>query len=200
MVCHLLQTLTPGRRFVLRLGLLLLTISLGWTAAPGQAVPDAYKDNPSFWAGLEYSNVEAGFPHDSTLRLSGLGALVSFSWTHHLLLEGQARVLNWNRWNGESEHDYFAGPRYTFLKGDRLRPFVRFEIGMVTVNYPFHIGTGHQFAAVPGGGVEYRLSHRWSVRGTYEYQILPDSPNFANEPHFGMRPNGAFAGITYRVF
>jgi opacity protein-like surface antigen len=178
----------------------LFSVALICCSAFGQTVPDAYKDNPSFWAGIEYANLDAGFPYGSSVRLSGLGGLVSFSWTHHLVLEGQAQVLNWNRWNGESEHDYLAGPRYTFLKSDRLRPFARFEIGEVTINYPFRLGVGHQFAAVPGGGLEYRLSHRWSVRGTYEYQILPDSPNFTDELHFGIRPNGAFAGITYRVF
>jgi opacity protein-like surface antigen len=56
------------------------------------------------------------------------------------------------------------------------------------------------FAVVPGGGLEYRLNRRWSVRASYEYQILPVSPNFTDEPRFGIRPNGVFAGFTYRVF
>jgi opacity protein-like surface antigen len=179
---------------------LLFGLAFIYSSAFGQSVPDAYKDNPSLWAGIEFANIEAGFPYGSSVRLSGLGGIASFNWTHHLLLEAQARVLNLNRWNGESEHDYFAGPRYTFLKGNRLRPFARFEVGEVTINYPFNIGVGHQFAMVPAGGVECRLKHRWSVRGTYEYQILPNSPNFTDEPHFGMRPNGVFAGVTYRVF
>lgn len=166
----------------------------------GQTVPDADKGNSSLWAGIEYANIEAGFPHGSSARLAGLGGIVSFSRTHHWLLEGQIRVLNWNRWNGESERDYLGGPRYTFLNNNRLRPFARFEVGEVTINYPFHLGVGHQFAMVPGGGIEYRLSRKWSVRGTYEYQFLPNSPNFTNEPRYGMRPNGAFAGLTYRVF
>ena len=191
-----LQTRTFARYFTA----LLLSLALFHCSAFSQTVPDGYKSNPSIWAGIEYANLQAGFPFDSTVRVSGLGAIVSYSRTHQILIEGQVRVLNWNSWNGETEHDYLAGPRYTFLHSDRLRPFARFEIGEVTINYPFTLGVGHQFAMVPAGGLEYRLGRRWSVRGTYEYQFLPNSPNFTNEPHYGMRPNGASAGITCRVF
>ena len=52
---------------------------------------------------------------------------------------------------------------------------------------------------VPGVGLEYRLKRRLSLRGSYEYQILPNSPNFTNEPKFGIRPAGVFAGLTYRL-
>jgi opacity protein-like surface antigen len=52
----------------------------------------------------------------------------------------------------------------------------------------------------PGGGLEYRLNHKWSLRATYEYQFLPNSPNFTNEPKFGIKPNGALMGISYRLF
>jgi opacity protein-like surface antigen len=52
----------------------------------------------------------------------------------------------------------------------------------------------------PGGGVEYRLSRKLSLRAIYEYQFLSNSPNFTNEPQFGIKPNGGFAGISYRVF
>ena len=122
---------------------LLLVMSAG-VSAYSQSVPDGFKDNPSLWVGIEYANVRAGFPHGSNLRLSGLGGLVSFSWTHQLLIEGQARYLNWNRWYGESEQDYLAGPRYTFLRSQRVRPFARFEVGAIRVRYPFRIGTGRR--------------------------------------------------------
>jgi predicted extracellular nuclease len=49
-------------------------------------------------------------------------------------------------------------------------------------------------------GTEYRLGHQWLVRGTYEYQFLPNSPNFTNEPKFGIKPNGVSAGISYRLW
>jgi hypothetical protein len=79
--------------------LLLIVARMGF----GQTVPDAYKDNPNFWVGLEYANLEAGFPHGSSVRLSGVGALVTFYWTHQFNLEGHARFFKpqcvewWNR-------------------------------------------------------------------------------------------------------
>lgn len=179
----------------------LLTIELLAIAplAVAQTVPDAYKGNPSLWGGVEYANFYAGFPHGSDARISGIGGLVTFVWTRSFGLEGHFRYLDMNSWNGETEHDYLAGPRYTFLHGDTWRPYASFQVGVVRMQYPFNIGTGTMFAAVPEGGLEYRLSHRWSVRAAYEYQILPNSPNFTDEPHFGMRPNGPYGGISYRI-
>jgi hypothetical protein len=38
-----------------------------------------------------------------------------------------------------------------------------------------------------------------SARAVYEYQILYNSPNFSNEPKFGVRPKGVTVGISYRL-
>jgi opacity protein-like surface antigen len=81
-----------------------------------------------------------------------------------------------------------------------LRPFAAFNVGLVKIQYPFSMGTGTSFAMAPGGGVEYRLSHKWSIRGNYEYQILLNSPDFTNEPKFGIKPNGGLVGISYRLW
>jgi hypothetical protein len=166
----------------------------------GQVVASAYKDNPSVWAGAEFANYHAGFPYGSGLRLSGFGFFVTYNRTHHIGLEGHARFLDINSWYGETEQDYLAGPRYTFLAKEKWRPFADFEIGGVRIHYPFQIGVGDQFAMAPGGGLEYWVNHRFSVRGVYEYQILPNSPNFTNEPHFGVNPNGVYGGVSMRVF
>jgi opacity protein-like surface antigen len=166
----------------------------------GQVEPDADKGKASLWAGAEFANYRAGFPHGSGLRLSGVGAFVTFNRTHHIGFEGHVRFLYVNSWNGETEQDYLAGPRYTFFMSNRWRPFADLEVGAVRIHYPFHIGTGDQFAIAPGGGLEYRVSHRVSVRGIYEYQILPNSPNFTDEPHFGVHPNGVYGGLSIRPF
>jgi len=167
---------------------IVLFASAPWTLM-SQVEPAAYKDNPSLWAGAEFANYYAGFPHGSDLRLSGLGAFVNFDWTHRIGIEGHARFFNMNSWNGE-----------TFLKSDHWRPFADFEIGVVRIHYPFQIGTGDQFALAPGGGLEYRLNRRVSVRTVYEYQFLSNSPDFTNEPHFGIHPNGITCGFSIRPF
>jgi len=166
----------------------------------GQTVPDATGAGNSLWAGAEYANMQAGFPNGSSLRLTGVGAFADYNWNHFFGVEMHMRFLNFNSWYGETEQDYLAGPRYTFLKSNRWRPFAGFEIGAVRIQYPFAIGTGTCFAISPGGGLEYRLGRKWAARATYEYQFLPNSPNFTDEPKFGIRPNGFQAGISYRIF
>jgi len=166
--------------------------------AHGQVVPSAQGAGQSLWVGAEYANLQAGFPEGSNVRLSGAGVLANFNWNHRLGVEARARFLTFNSWNGETEQDYLAGPRYTFLHSNKWRPFAEFQLGLVKIQYPFNIGSGTSFAITPGGGLEYRLSRKVSVRGAYEYQILTNSPSFSNEPQHGIKPNGATAGFTYR--
>lgn len=170
------------------------------TLAYGQVAPSAFDRSQSIRLGLEYSNMEAGFPAGSSLRLSGIGAFGTFNWNHQIGVEGAARFQRFNSFYGETEDSYLAGPRYTFLHSDQWRPFAAFELGVVKMQYPFSLGSCGCFAMAPTGGLDYRLDRKWSLRGEYQYQILPGSPNFTNEPKFGIRPNGFQAGISYRVF
>lgn len=168
--------------------------------ARAQAVYAGRGGAASLWVGAEYANLKAGFPRDSTVRLGGIGGFATYNWNRHYALEVHARFLNMNSWYGETEQDYLAGPRYSFLRGEKLRPFAAFQVGMVRMKYPFEIGTQSYFALAPGGGVEYRLNRKWSVRGAYEFQKLLNSPNYTNEPKSGIQPNGFTAGVSYRIF
>jgi opacity protein-like surface antigen len=168
-------------------------------AAHGQVIPSAEGAGQSLWVGAEYANLKAGFPEGSTTRLSGVGVFGNFNWNHRFGVEGRARFLNIGSWNGETEQDYLAGPRYTFLHRNKLRPYALFQVGFVKMQYPFSVGSGTFFAMAPGGGVEYRLSRKWSVRGSYEFQMLMNSPNFTNEPQYGIKPNGGIVGLSYRL-
>lgn len=173
-----------------------------WIALPAtaQVVSSGNGGAASLWVGGEYANFKAGFPNGSSVRLGGAGAFAVFDRDHHLGLEMHARILNMNSWYGETEQQYLIGPRYTFLRRDRLRPFAYFQVGLVRINYPFNMGTGNSFAMAPGGGLEYRLARKWSVRAAYELQTLANSPNFTNEPKFGIKPSGFTMGLSYRVF
>jgi hypothetical protein len=169
-------------------------------AAHAQTSPSANTLGNSFWVGGEYSNMKAGFPINSSARLQGIGVFANYNWNHSIGVEARARFLHFDSWYGETQQDYLVGPRYTFLRNDKWRPFGSFQVGLAHIQYPFGMGTGNSFALVPGGGLEYRFSHLWSVRGSYEYQILTNSPDFTNEPKFGIRPNGFQFGISRRIF
>lgn len=183
-----------------RMAACVLGLTLTTLGARAQSSPSAWEPPQSLWVGAEFASFKAGFPKDSTVRMEGVGITARYNWNHRYALDGQVRFLNLNSWYGETEQNYLAGPRYTFLNSNRWRPFARFEVGAVHIKYPFQMGTGTSFAMAPGGGVEYRFDRRWSAQATYEYQLLTTSPNFTDEPHFGIRPNGATVGISYRLF
>jgi opacity protein-like surface antigen len=68
------------------------------------------------------------------------------------------------------------------------------------IHYPFQIGDAIYFAFAPGGGVNYRLSYRWTARADYEFQWWLNSPGYANEPSHALTPNVVNIGIAYRLF
>ena len=178
----------------------LLIVLCACSAGHSQSTEAAHAGPQSLWIGAEYSNMQVGFPYESNWRMSGLGAFALYNWNHNLGVQAEADFLRFNSFYGENQISFLAGPRYTFLHSDKWRPFAQFSIGDVRTRYPFEIGVGNSFALAPAGGLDYGLSRRWALHAQYEYQFLPDSPNFTDEPHFGMHPNGAQIGISYRLF
>jgi opacity protein-like surface antigen len=168
--------------------------------AGAQVVPSAYRETRSLWVGAEGSDVSASFPYQSGQRLEGVGVFADFNLNGRVGIEGDARFLHFGGFEGTTESSYLAGPRVFLFEWRRLRPYGKFLVGDGKIHYPFAIGDGSYLALAPGGGVEYRLSHRWTVRGEYEYQMWHDSPGFANEPDHELTPNGFHVGVAYRVF
>jgi len=169
-------------------------------AAQAQVVPSAYGPGHSLWVGGEYSNVNASFPYQSAQRLWGIGAFADYNFSGHFGVEAEARFLRFNSFYGETEDNYLAGPRYVVGKFGKFQPYGKFLVGIGKIQYPFTIGTGTYLALAPGGGVSYRLSSRWAIRGEYEYQLWPSSPGFSNEPAHELTPNGFNLGIAFRPF
>jgi opacity protein-like surface antigen len=182
-------------KLVLRSTILFIAVA----TAHGQSTHDAEGGGASLWAGAEFSSFLAGFPSGSSTRLQGIGAFGTYNLRHNLGFEAHIRFLDMGSWHGETQQDYLFGPRYTFLHSNKWRPFVGFDVGAVKIQYPFSIGTGTSFAMAPNAGLEYRLNRKWSLRGSYECQFLPNSPNFTDEPKFGIRPNGVQFGVSYRI-
>ena len=183
-------------------GLTLLLVALAVSACPAraQSVASAHGPSQSLWVGGEFSNTAAGFPHDSSVRLSGIGAWSSYNWTHHIGVEANMRWMNFSSWHGETEQSYLIGPRYTFMNSRKWRPFAALGVGVTSIHYPFSMGDGTSFTLAPRGGVELRMKRKWLLRASYEADLLTNSPDFTNEPKFGIHPNGAQIGIGYRIF
>lgn len=179
---------------------LVFCLLLGPVAAFAQVSPSASGGNSSVWVGGEFSSFNPDYATSS--RLIGLGAFVDFNVTQKLGAEGEARWLHWNGDGNQTQSDYLAGVKYRFYKWHRFGFNAKFLVGGVWVTYPpFQpISSGSYFAYVPGGFVDYRLSRHLSVRGDYEYQLLPSAPG--KNPVFpsnGLTPNGFSIGVAYRM-
>jgi len=63
----------------------------------------------------------------------------------------------------ESEHSITFGPHFALRKNKRWTP-IGFGLIGVAIEKSASGGTEHGFAAELGGGLDYEVSHRWTVR------------------------------------
>ena len=137
-------------------------------------------------------------PHQVGITLWG-------DWRFHLpsVLDGlgvefEGRDVNYATPSGISGHRMdtaAAGPIYQWRKQNRFRPYVKYLVGMGSIDYP---GPGltqsHDTATVlePGGGVDARFFTRFSIRAEYDYQYWRQifGPN-------DLTPNGFSVGAVY---
>jgi hypothetical protein len=144
--------------------------------------------------------------------LVGPTAFFDFDLHHKYGVEGEARWLNWHGTGGFVETNYLIGPRYRVFRHWNFDGWFKLELGggwITTPDYPA-AGTlkGSYFVYVPGGTLDYRLTHRLMLRGDYEWQFWP---SFAGPPTYntttgtvvqnnsGLTPNGFSIGVAYRI-
>jgi Outer membrane protein beta-barrel domain len=185
-------------------------------AMRAQAPESTVGGNSTFWAGGEISSFNPDFscssskPFGCPNQLVGPTALFDLDVAPKWGVEGEARWLHWNGPDKQIESNYLGGGRYRAIRYGRLDAWVKmlFGAGLITTpNYP-EPGSlkGSYFAYVPGGTLQYRLTHRISLRGDYEYEIWP---SFAGPPSYsssgaliqhqdGLTPNGFSLGVSYR--
>jgi hypothetical protein len=187
----------------MRKGLLLFL--LGWAAATpfvsgAQVVSSAVGGEPHLWVGAEYSNFR---PDWGTTRLPGIGLYVDLNARKRYGLEGEARFLDFTKPSGLTEKNFLGGAFFTVYSRNRFSGNVKFLIGANTVNYTDNLGYGSYFAYVPGGNIEYRLSHKWKARFDYEAQFMPSAPGDVivgpGNSH-GLTPSGFSGGVAYHIF
>ena len=180
--------------------ILILSFLLGSGAAYSQVAPSVRGGNSSLWVGGEFSSFSSDY--DTKSRIIGPGVLVDFNVTPRLGLVGEARWLHWNGTDNQAQSDYLIGGKYAIWRFHRFTVNAKFLVGGVWIKYPVVAtggSTGSYFAYAPGGFVDYRLTPHLSIRGDYEYQILPSAPGFYNEPSHGLTPNGFSVGVNYRI-
>ncbi|MGA8110042.1 MAG: outer membrane beta-barrel protein [Acidobacteriaceae bacterium] len=165
--------------------------------ACAQSQESATGGEQSLRVGGEYSLFQPDFGPNP--RMQGAGAFVDVQWNSRWAAEGETRFLRFGGYQGETETNYLAGPRYVIIPHGRFRPWGEFLVGAGDIHFPYQIGHGGFFAMAPAGGVDVRLDYRLTVRASYEYQFWPSAPGVPGEPSNGMHPNGVTVGASWRI-
>lgn len=126
-------------------------------------------------------------------HIGGVTMFADMNPTWRYGTEAEVRYLRYNTDQQVTQTNYFIGPRIAIRPGP-LRPYVKYLVGAGHIVLPFHYGEGTFFTMAPGGGVEYMLNDRWTVRVVdFEYQM------WHNFPYGELRPYGVSAGVTFRI-
>ncbi len=196
-----LENKTPMKRSAF----LLICVLIATTAsASSQAIESATARQLTITAGGLFS----GFNPGSGLigpglqasgggnYLLGLGTYVDVHFTHWIQIEGEARWLRFNQYAGEHEDNYLIGPKVPIHQFGRANVYGKVMIGLGKMTFPNNYGYGTFTALAYGGGVDYKLTRKLSLRAIdFEYQQWPVWLN-----NSALNPYGFSAGVGYRVF
>jgi hypothetical protein len=172
----------------------LFVLSAGVALARAQAVESATARQFTISAG----GMASGFqPDEGPNDLFGLGTYVDVHFTHWFQVEGEGRWLRFHQYAGEHQDTYLIGPKIPIRQfGGRSQIYGKAMIGLGKMTFPNNYGYGSFTALAFGAGLDYRLSHRVTLRAIdFEYQDWPKWLN--NNP---LYPYGFSVGMAYRVF
>ena len=129
-------------------------------------------------------------------NLVGLGTYVDLHFTHWIQVEGEARWLRFDQYAGEHIDNYFIGPRVPIHRFGRAQAYGKVLIGMGKMTFPNNFGYGTFTALAYGGGIDYKLSRKLTLRAVdFEFQQWPKWLN-----NSALYPYGASVGLGYKVF
>jgi opacity protein-like surface antigen len=187
--------------------LFFILFAAGVASARAQVVPSATRGQLSLTVGglgSVYQPDYAGFGVAETApnRLYGIGAFADMRFSRWVQIEAEGRWQRFNEFEGISQDNYMIGPRlpihhFRFL---RATPYGKVLGGISRMNFEDKDGWGNYASLAYGGGVDFKLTKRFTARGDFEYQQWLRWPNIAGIKNSPLFPYGASAGIGYRIF
>jgi hypothetical protein len=126
--------------------------------------------------------------------LLGPGAFVDFNVSRRWGIEAEGHWLRFHEFAQVHEDTYLIGPR-VIVPRRRFRFYGKALYGFGRFAFPYGYAQEQNGVLAFGGGVDYRLTHRISMRlldGEYQRWL-----NFQNQ---SLSPYGASAGVVYRIF
>lgn len=177
-----------------RSAFVLICTLLGATAfSSAQAAPSASARQFSLTAG----GFASGFqPDEGSNYLLGGGTYVDMRFTHWFQIEAEGRWLYFNQYAGEHQSNYLIGPRVPIKRFGRAQTYGKVLFGYGRMTFPFDYGYGTFTDIAFGGGLDYKLSRKISIRAVdFEYQ---DWPKWLNNS--ALYPYGVSVGVGYKIF
>lgn len=181
--------------------LIFLLCGFAAISAPAQTVYDGKLAPDRFSAGVGFSNFSLDWGPGR--RMDGITAWADWKpeiharLLQHLGVEVEGREIDFGRpadLPDMRQETLLAGATYRLPGRGRLRPYAKFLMGIGGIYFysgtPYDHDTRPVFA--PGGGVDYRVGHGFSVRADYEYQFW----HAIFGPH-DLNPNGVTVGAIY---
>ena len=162
--------------------------------AYGQVVPSATGHEPTLTVGgfgsmFQPDYAGNGVAQSSPNPLFGVGAYVDFKVNRWVVIESEGRWLRFNEYIGINQDNYMIGPKVPIATLNRFTPYGKFLVGFGSGSFL----NGHSTVLAYGGGVDYRLSKRFTLRAfDFEYQQWMLTPT--------LRPYGGSVGIGYKIF
>jgi hypothetical protein len=163
-------------------------------SAYGQVAAAANEHRPTLTAGGFGSMYQPdyagnGIAQSSPNYLFGPGAYVDYKASRWVQAEFEGRWLRFNDYIGINEDTYLLGPKVPVGTFKGFTPYGKFLVGIGSGSFL----NGHSTVLAYGGGVDYRLSKRFTLRAfDFEYQQWLLNPT--------LYPWGGSVGIGYRIF
>ena len=179
-----------GCNTLLAFGLLAIAFLIP-RAASCQVVPAGDAGGYNLTVGATASGDYLGY---GARKMIGVAAIADLDTKRRIGLEGEAHWIMFNQTANVHTATYLIGPRYHMTFG-RFQPYVKGLIGFGQFNDPYNLGADNDFVVEPGGGVDFRVTHRLRIRvADFEYQIWPGF-------HYGTYSAYSLsAGIRVRIF
>jgi hypothetical protein len=156
-----------------------------------QVLPSAEAGGINLSAGVTGSGYYLQYGERKMLGVTGFADLDT---RRRLGIEGEARWLLFHQTADVHAATYAIGPRYHVNMG-RFQPYAKALVGFGQFNFPYNYGHGTYLVIAPGGGVDYRLTHRIYFRiADLEYQY------WSQFPYGAMTSVGVSSGVRVRIF
>jgi hypothetical protein len=159
--------------------------------ASGQVVPAGDAGGSSLTVGATATGYALQY---GDRKMLGMAAIVDLDTKRRTGFEGEAQWLIFHQTANVHTTTWLIGPRYHLTFG-RWQPYAKGLVGFGQFNYPYNLGQDTDLVIAPGGGIDYRITHRVRVRlADFEYQFWPQF-------HYGaLSSYGISSGIRVRIF